>query len=152
MVVSDYLREKCCVMNLESGERDGAIREIAVAMDAGGGVIDKERFVGDVLNREALGSTGIGNNVAIPHARTTAVKGFVIGFGRSISGIDFNAIDGEKVKLVFLMGAESGELNFYLRILAELSKLLMNPSFREALLVAVTPKEVIGTIRKFEKG
>ena len=93
-----------------------------------------------------------GNKVAIPHARTKAVKGFIIGFGRSQTGIDFKSLDGEKVNLIFLMGADPGELNLYLRILAELSKLLMDNSFRQALISAGTETEIIEAIKKFERG
>ncbi len=151
MVVSDYLKEKFCLVDLKATDKEGAIKEVAGVLGAAGKIIDQEVFIGDVLEREELGSTGIGNNVGIPHARTKAVKGFVIGFGRSTSGIEFKALDGEKVNLIFLMGADPGELNLYLRILAELSKLLMNNAFREALISANSAAEVIAVVRKFEK-
>ncbi|MCQ9205082.1 MAG: PTS sugar transporter subunit IIA [Omnitrophica bacterium] len=152
MLVSNYLKENFCIMDLKSSDKAGAIKEIAESLSSTDKLLNKEEFIQDVLERENLGSTGIGSNVAIPHARTTAVKGFVVGFGRSKSGIDFKSLDGEKVNLIFLMGADPGELNLYLRILAELSKLLMNSSFRQALLADNTAREVIDTIRKFEKG
>jgi fructose PTS system EIIBC or EIIC component len=151
MKVSDYLKEKNCIMELVSVDKDGAIREIADCLDADGKLLDKVKFVLDVIERESLGSTGIGNSVGIPHARTDAVKGFVIGFGRSTAGIEFQALDGEEVNLVFLMGADPGELNLYLRLLAELSKLLMNNAFRQALLSSKTPKEVVQAINNFER-
>jgi len=151
MVVSDYLKEKFCLVDLQATDKEGAIKEVAGVLGAAGKIIDHEVFIGDVLEREELGSTGIGNNVGIPHARTKAVKGFVIGFGRSTSGIEFKALDGEKVNLIFLMGADPGELNLYLRILAELSKLLMDNAFREALMSANSAAEVIAVVRKFEK-
>tara|TARA_B100000315_G_C14531033_1_gene566190 strand:- start:382 stop:840 length:459 start_codon:yes stop_codon:yes gene_type:complete len=151
MRVSDYLKEKFCIMDLKATDKDSAIKEIAQCLGNGGRLTDEGNFVNDVLEREKLGSTGIGHNVGIPHARTAAVKGFIIGFGRSNEGIDFNALDGEKVKLVFLMGADPAELNLYLRILAELSKLLMNTSFRQELISAKGAAEVISTIKKFEK-
>jgi len=151
MKVSNYLKEKYCLMNLESHTKKDAINEIAELLAAEGKLADKEKFVKDVLERENLGSTGIGNKVAIPHARTDAVRGLVIGFGRSMAGIDFQALDGDNVNLVFLMGADLGELNLYLRILAELSRLLMNASFRKTILAAKTAKEVIAAINTFEK-
>ena len=151
MIVSDYLKEKFCVLDLKSQNRDDVIKEIAQKLVGGSKILDEEKFIADVLERENLGSTGIGNNVAIPHARTNAVKGFVIGFGRSVSGVEFKALDARKVNLVFLMGADPEELNLYLRILAELSKLLMNASFRQTLISASTELEVIEVIRKFEK-
>jgi len=151
MVVSDYLKEKFCLVDLQATDKDSSIKEIAEVLGAAGKIVDQKAFIEDVLEREELGSTGIGNNVGIPHARTKAVKGFVIGFGRSNSGIEFKALDGEKVKLVFLMGADPSELNLYLRILAELSKLLMNIAFREALLSAGSAAEVIAAVKKFER-
>jgi len=151
MFVSDYLKDKFCVMDLKAKNKEDAVKEIALKLEEGGRLANKEKFIKDVLERENLGSTGIGNSVGIPHARTDAVKGFVVGFGKSNEGIDFKALDGEKVNLVFLMGADPAELNLYLRILAELSKLLMNSAFRQALMSAADEKEVIETIKKFEK-
>ncbi len=151
MLVSDYLKEKHCIMNLKSEDKACSIKEIAKMLADSRKLKDEEKFINDVLEREALGSTGIGNNVAIPHARTNAVNGFVIGFGKSKSGIEFKALDGEKVNLVFLMGADPKELNLYLRILAELSKLLMNISFRQALILANGETDVIDIIKRFEK-
>jgi len=150
MHVSDYLKKECCIMDISAEDKEGVIREIAEIIDSSGKVKDKDQFVSDVLAREGLGSTGIGNNVAIPHARTSAVKKFVIGFGKSDNGIEFKALDGEKVNLVFLMGADPEDLNHYLRILAELSKLLMNNAFRQALLETKSAEEVIEIIRRYE--
>lgn len=151
MKVSEYLKKNFCVMELKAEDKGGAVREIAEVLAASGKVSNKEKFMTDILERESLGSTGIGHKVAIPHARTEAVKGFVIGFGKSSPGIDFNALDGEKVHLVFLMGADPRELNLYLRVLAELSKLLMNSAFREALEAATEADQVLEIVRQFEK-
>ena len=151
MVISDYLKEEYCLMDSKSQDKKGIIRELAQKLSVSGRLIDLEKFISDVIGREELGSTGIGNEVAIPHARTEAVRGIVIGFGRSMEGIKFDALDGDKVKLIFLMGADLSQLSLYLRILAELSKLLMNSSFRRELILAQTPREVIKIINKFEK-
>jgi PTS system fructose-specific IIC component len=151
MIVSEYLKASFCVIDLASRDKEDAVKEIAEKISSSGKVLDREKFIRDVIEREGLGSTGIGNNVAIPHARTDSIRGFVIGFGRSKEGIDFQAIDGEKVNLIFLMGADPSELNLYLRILAELSKLLMNSAFRQALINASSVSEVMETIKNFEK-
>ncbi|MDP2923184.1 MAG: PTS sugar transporter subunit IIA [Candidatus Omnitrophota bacterium] len=150
MKISDYLKKEFCIMSLKATTKEGAIREIASCLTNNGKICDKESFINEILKREVLGSTGIGHKVAIPHARTEVVNGFAIGFGRSLGGIDFNALDGEKVNLIFVMGANPQELNLYLRLLAELSKLLMENSFRRELLVVKTAEEVIELIRKFE--
>lgn len=152
MIVSNYLSEEVCLLDLKATDKESAIREIAEVLVSTNKVIDQEAFIKDVLEREELGSTGIGHNVGIPHARTKAVKGFVIGFGRSTSGIEFKALDGEKVNLIFLMGADPNELNLYLRILAELSKLLLSSAFRKELISTNSVAEVIATVKKFEKG
>ncbi|MFH1771862.1 MAG: PTS sugar transporter subunit IIA [Candidatus Omnitrophota bacterium] len=151
MRVSDHLKEDFCIMDLQAQDKEAAIREIAGNLRASGKIVDGDNFIKAVIEREGLGSTGIGHNVAIPHARTDTVKGFVIGFGRSKKGIEFNALDGQPVTLIFLMGADLRELNFYLRVLAELSKLLMSNSFRSELMEAQAPQEIIKIIRKFEK-
>ena len=152
MKISNYLRKEFCIMDLKAQDKKGAMREISHKLSSMGKVIDEERFIKDVLERESLGSTGIGHNVAIPHARTEAVKGFIIGFGKSNAGIDFNALDGQGVNLIFLMGADPKELSLYLRLLAELSKLLMNNSFRKELISAKEPQDIISVIKKFEEG
>lgn len=151
MKVSDYLERDNCIMDLKAQDMEGAIREIAKILSSSGKIAKEEKFINDVLERESLGSTGIGNNVAIPHARTTAVRELVVSFGKSKTGIEFKALDGVPVNLIFLMGADPKELNVYLRLLAELSKLLMNSSFRQELLAASKPEDVINVIKKFEK-
>lgn len=151
MTVSHYLKSDYCIMDLQSQNKEEAIREIIKRISSSGRILDEEKFTKDVLERENLGSTGIGHNVAIPHARSPVVKEFMIGFAKSNRGVDFNALDGEKVNLIFLMGADPKELNLYLRILAELSKLLMNNSFRQSLLSAADGKEVLRIIEQFER-
>lgn len=150
MKISDHLQKSHCIMDLQADKKEDVISELAQVLTASGKIVDKDKFIADILERESLGSTGIGNNVAIPHSRTDAVNGFVIGFGRSINGVDFNALDGEKVNLIFLMGANPNELNLYLRLLAELSKLLMEGIFRRELLNAKSHEEVIEIFKKFE--
>ena len=109
MRVSEYLKEKNCLMNVTADNKDDAVKEIAECLASDGKLLDKTQFVGDVLERETLGSTGIGNNVGIPHARTDAVKGFVIGFGKSVEGVEFQALDGEKVNRGTTTGLTSSE-------------------------------------------
>ncbi len=150
MRISDYLKKENCVMNLRAISKEEAVREVAGALVSVGKVKDEERFVQDVLEREKLGSTGIGLKVAIPHAPTDAVNGFVIGFGRSELGIDFQAIDDEKVHLVFVMGTNPEELSLYLKLLSELSRLLRKSDFREALQKATSGEEVVDIFKKFE--
>ena len=150
MKIADFLKKECCVVKLKSPDKEGAIREMVCCLREDGKVKDPEKFIKEILKRENMGSTGIGYGVALPHARTDAVSDFVIAFGHSKNGIDFNSLDEDKVKLVFLMGANPHELNLYLRLLAELSKLLLDASFRSLLLKASSREEIIEIFRKFE--
>ncbi len=150
MSVSSILRKESCVLNLEAKNKKDAISEIGETLKKTKKIKNYKQFIKDVTKREKLGSTGIGNKIAIPHARTDSVKDIVIGFGRTKTGIDFKALDGEKVKLIFLMGANPKQLNLYLRILAEISKLLMNEGFRQSLLAAKNTTKIVNTIKHFE--
>ena len=150
MKISDYLKPEFCIMELKASAKDEVIREIASVLAKSPMVKDTEKFIADILERERLGSTGIGNNVAIPHSPTESVDGFVIAFARCADGIDFQSLDGEKVSLIFMMGTSPQELNLYLKLLAKLSKLLIESSFRRELLSAATPQQIIDTFRRFE--
>ncbi|MGE5197865.1 MAG: PTS sugar transporter subunit IIA [Deltaproteobacteria bacterium] len=150
MKVSDYLKKEFCITDLKAQAKQEVIVEIVECLPATSGVTDKQRFIADIMKREQLGSTGIGHNVAIPHSPTEGVEGFVVAFGRSAQGIDFDAIDGEKVNLIFLMGTNPNELNLYLKVLAKLSKLLNEESFRHELISAANPDEVVNIFAKYE--
>jgi len=138
-------------MQMQAKTKEEAVKEISLKLAQEGKINDMDKFIRDILEREGLGSTGIGHGIAVPHARTDTVSDFVIGFGRSSEGINFNAIDGENVNLIFLMGANPKELNLYLRLLAELSKFLMKASFRRELMEAKSGSDVITAIKKFEE-
>ena len=150
MRIGEYLKKENCIMDLRAFSREAAIEEITESLVRTGKVKNQEAFIQDVLEREKLGSTGIGLKVAIPHAPTEAVDTFVIGFGRSELGIDFQAIDDEKVHLVFVMGTNPQELSLYLKLLSELSRLLRKTDFREALLKAASPDEIVDIFKRFE--
>jgi len=151
MKISNYLKGDLCIMQMQAKTKEDAVKEISFKLSKEGKINDMNKFINDILEREGLGSTGIGHGISIPHARTDTVSDFVIGFGRSTEGIDFSAIDGDKVNLIFLMGANPKELNLYLRLLAELSKFLMKASFRRELIDAKNGDDVIVAIKKFEE-
>ena len=151
MKISKYLKADLCIMQMQARTKEEAVKEISLKLEQEGKIKDIDKFINDILERENLGSTGIGHGIAVPHSRTDIVSDFVIGFGRSKEGIDFNAIDGDKVNLIFLMGANPKELNLYLRLLAELSKFLMKASFRRELMEAKSGDDVVAAIKRFEE-
>jgi fructose-specific phosphotransferase system IIA component len=151
MKISEYLREARIILELKGKSKEEVIKEIGERLKGEEEVKDYGLFLKEVFEREGLSSTGIGNQIAIPHARTDAVNDFVIGFGRSREGVEFEALDGKPVKFIFLMGTpkEKG-INSYLKILAHLTRVLNKSSFQEALLRANSAAEVIEEFRKLE--
>jgi len=152
MRISDYLKEEMICLNLKATGKEEAIKELGSLIRKAKEITNYEKFLKDVLEREKLNTTGIGEGVALPHARTDAVTGFVIAFGRSENGIDFEALDRKKAKLLLLMGTpRKAGLDEYLVLLAHLTRLLKRESFRKSLLKAENPAEVIDIFKKFEK-
>ena len=151
MKIGDYLKEEQILLDLKVGKKEEAIKEIATLLKGAKEITDFETFLKNVFEREKLATTGIGHEVAIPHARTNAVKDFVIAFGRSKEGVEFNSLDSKTAKIIFLMATpkEKG-LSTYLKTLAYLSRLLQKESFRNSLLQASSPKEIIDQFKKAE--
>lgn len=148
--IKDYIRREFINLNLLSERKEYAIRELAQLMRGAQEVVDFERFLEDVFERERLGTTGIGDGIAIPHARTSAVGQLVIAFGRSARGVEFESLDGKKVKLLFLMGTPEGSVSHYLKILAQLTRILKEGTFREKLLKAQDAEAVVTLFREIE--
>lgn len=151
MRLSDYLHTGNIIIGLKAQSKAAAIEELTECLQATGLIRDKADFIKHVLEREQLGSTGIGNHVAIPHTTTVSVSGLVVAFGRSAGGIDFSSLDGEEVNHIFLMGTNHDNLNVYLRVLAQLSRMLNDKLFRQEFSQAATAEEILEVIRKYEK-
>ena len=150
MEVKGYIREELINLDLLSEQKDDAIRELVQLMENAEGMVDFERFLEDVFERERLGTTGIGDGIAIPHARTDAVDQLVIAIGRSARGVEFESLDGKKVTLLFLMGTPRGSVSHYLKILAQLTRLLKEGAFRDKLLEAQDKGTVVSLFREIE--
>lgn len=134
--VTDYIQKDFITLHLRSEAKEGAIRELARLMEGAPAMNDLKGFLEDVFERERLGSTGLGDEIALPHARTDAVNQLIIAIGRSRSGVEYESPDGKKVKLFFLMGTPRGSVSHYLHILAQLTRLLKQSTLKEKLLEA----------------
>ena len=133
-VLSGYLTEQTVRTQLAAGEKEAAIREMAELAAGTGKVADLAELVRVALAREAQGTTGLGEEIAIPHAKTDAVTAPVVGFARSADGIDWGSPDGTLAKLVFLIAVpEAAAGDEHLRILALLSRKLMDTGYRARL-------------------
>ncbi|MFJ6790753.1 fructose-specific PTS transporter subunit EIIC [Streptomyces angustmyceticus] len=133
-VLSGYLTGQTVKTQLVAGEKEAAIREMAELAAGTGRVADVDALVRVALAREAQGTTGLGEEIAIPHAKTDAVTAPVVGFARSADGIDWGSPDGTPARLVFMIAVpEAAAGDEHLRILALLSRKLMDADFRARL-------------------
>jgi PTS system nitrogen regulatory IIA component len=108
--------------------------------------LDTASLIRVLLERERLGSTGIGDGVAIPHGKLHGVTHPIISFGRSLKGLDFESMDGEPAFLFFLLVAPENSASVHLKALAKIAKILKNGSFRKVLMEASTKQELYQTI------
>ncbi|GAA2347387.1 fructose-specific PTS transporter subunit EIIC [Streptomyces kunmingensis] len=150
-VLSGYLTAQTVKVELEARDKEAAIREMAGLLAATGKVTDVEGLVRTALRREEQGTTGLGEEIAIPHAKTDAVTSPVVGFARSAEGIEWGSLDGTKARLVFMISVpEAAAGDEHLRILALLSRKLMDAGFRERLLAAADAGAVLGVLAEVE--
>lgn len=148
-VLSGYLTARTVKVRLDSGDKESAIREMAGLLAATGKVTDVEELVAAALRREEQGTTGLGEEIAIPHAKTDAVTAPVVGFARSAEGVEWGSLDGTKAKLVFMISVpEAAAGDEHLRILALLSRKLMDTGFRERLTTAPDEAAVLDVLRE----
>ena len=142
MKIADYLRDDLIFLDIDASDKEEAIVKTIQAMSDKGVLKDVTKFLKEVIDREALGSTAIGEGVAFPHARTQYVNGIVIAFSRLKNGVNFDAADNKPVRLIFLMGTPIQKVSEYLKVLAELSKQLRIERVRKTLLEASDPLQV----------
>ncbi|GLC89238.1 PTS fructose transporter subunit IIABC [Lysinibacillus piscis] len=146
MKITELLKKETIILQLASSSKATVIDELVNQLDAAGRLADKDAFKEAILAREAQSTTGIGEGIAIPHAKTSAVRIPALAFGRSTAGIDYEALDGQPSHLFFMIAAPEGANNTHLETLSRLSMLLMDASFREKLLAVNTEEEVLALI------
>ncbi|MCK4245289.1 MAG: PTS sugar transporter subunit IIA, partial [Candidatus Omnitrophica bacterium] len=126
-------KEGAIIPDLKSTDKEGVIKELVVLLEEGGEVTDKEEIVKIILEREELGSTGIGQGIAVPHAKADQVKQIIIAFGLSRKGVSFESLDEEPVYLIFLVLAPIEATGMHLKALAKIARLLKDKVFRNSL-------------------
>ena len=149
--ITDYMSEDLISLKLKSKNKDDVLMELADLIAASPDVHNEENVIYKALiEREKLGSTGIGKGVAIPHAKTDAADRLTIAFGISKEKIDFKSLDNESVNLFFVFASPMKDSQVYLKVLARISRLIREEEFRNELLACKTPAEVIECINKKE--
>ena len=148
--ISDYLKPKVIMMKLKQQEKIAVLKELVEHLVKNNLVKNGEEFINALAKRENLESTGIGNGIAIPHARTNTVEDLVLAFARSSEGVDFSAIDGKPSHLIFLIASPEDKKSEYIMALAKLSRLLRRESVRKMLMDAESPEEVLKIVKENE--
>lgn len=143
MRITELLTKKTMILDLESSSKDQVINELSEKLDSAGHLQDLQGFKKAIHARENESTTGIGEGIAIPHAKNAAVKAPAIVFGRSEVGIDYQSLDGQPAHLFFMIAATEGANQTHLEALSRLSSFLMDTEFRKGLLKARSEEEVL---------
>ena len=146
MKLSKILDEDNIIPDLKARNKQEVLEELAEVITNHSPWLDKGSLVKVLLERERLGSTGIGDGVAIPHGKFQGIQHPIISFGRSLRGLDFESMDGQPAFLFFLLVAPENSASIHLKTLAKISKVLKNSSFRKVLMEASTREELYQTI------
>ncbi len=150
MQIKEFLDKKAIEVKLKSKTKEGVLKELVSLLEKTNQITNTKEFLKVIQEREELGSTGIGYNIAIPHARSSAVKSLTGALGISKEGINFDALDKEPVHLFFLLSAPQNASGDYLKSLAIISRFLRRKKARQDLMKAETRKEVEEIIEREE--
>ncbi|OAT80450.1 PTS fructose transporter subunit IIA [Bacillus sp. MKU004] len=151
MRITELLRKETIALNLKASSKGTVIDELVSVLDKSGKLQDAEEFKKAILNRESQSTTGIGEGIAIPHAKTSAVKSPAIAFGKSADGVDYESLDGAPAHLFFMIAATEGANQTHLEALSRLSSMLMDEDVRKSLVNASSEEEVLGIINLHDK-
>lgn len=147
MKIMDFLDKRAVTANLKAADKEGVIREMVDLLAGAGDIKDREELVRSILAREALGSTGIGQGIGIPHSKSDNVKELVAAFGISQKGVNFDSLDGEPVHIFFLLVAPEESAGPHLKALARISRMLKDKYFRDMLRKSKDEKEALRIIQ-----
>jgi fructose-specific phosphotransferase system IIA component len=142
MKVNELLNPKYILTDFKSDKKDDVINELIDLLKGDERVIDLEEVRKCVFDREKIMSTGVGKGFAIPHGKTNSVTDIVAVFGKSKKPIDYNALDGEPVNLVFLMIGKDTLVSKHIKLLSRISRLMNNDEFREKLVKADSKESI----------
>jgi fructose-specific phosphotransferase system IIA component len=149
--LSRALKDNLIDLQLQGKNKNEVLAGLVELLSRSRKIRNKKLFFKAMLEREKLGSTGIGNGVAIPHAKSEGVGDFIIAFARKDNGIDFGALDGEKTYLFFAMASSKNEVGSHLKVLAQISSLVRDKFIVELLRKAKNKKEILKIISDVER-
>ena len=148
MKIAEFLSPKAVVAQLSAQSKPDVLAEMSRSLVAAHPELDAARLVEVLQERERLGSTGIGEGVAIPHGKLPGLPQLMASFGVARDGVDFEAIDGKPTYLFFALVAPENSAGIHLKALARISRLFKNPAFRQSILGAESPEEIFRLIEE----
>ena len=146
MRISEFLSSEAVIAELSSSSKHGVLVELCGPLATTQAGLKAERLVDVLEQREKLGSTGIGEGVAIPHGKMGELSRLIASFGVSHAGVSFDAIDGKQTHLFFALLAPENSAGIHLKALARISRLFKNPQFRESIMAAKDSAEIYSLI------
>ena len=150
MRISDILDESVIRTQLPGNSKDDVIGQMIDIVGTSKKVLDKEKVKEAIFEREKIMSTGVGNGFAIPHGKTDAVSDIIAAFAITAEPIDYQSLDEQPVRLVFLLVGKDSMVGPHIKLLSRISRLMNKEEFRKKLLAAQSPKEVMDIFRAEE--
>lgn len=150
MKLSKFCGEDLISFELRAQNKDETIKELVDLASKSKLVKDPDQLLKDILEREKLVTTGVGYGVAFPHAKSKAIRGIIIAFGRSKKGVDFDSMDKKAVNLFFLIAAPEDAIGAHLNVMARLSFLMKSEKNRDKLMKIKSPKELLEVLDSYE--
>lgn len=150
MHISSILDEQFIAIRIPASDKEEALNAMVDMLGRSPKVLDIERVRTAILEREKLMSTGVGHGFAIPHGKTDALEDIVAGFAITATPIDFDALDNQPVQLIFMLVGKETHVGTHLKLLSRISRLMNNEAFRQQLLNATTPAEVLALFAQEE--
>ena len=147
MKICDVLDKEAILADLNAQNKKGVLEELVAPVAEIAGV-QQEDLVKVLLERERLGSTGIGGGIGIPHGKMKDLDSLVLGFGLSRKGVDFESLDGEPAHIFFLLVTPENSTGLHLKLLARISRILKNEPFKDRLLDASDRDEILSIIKE----
>ena len=147
MKILEVLDKEAILVELKSDDKKGVLEELVTPAARIAGV-NHEEVMRVLLDREQLGSTGIGGGIGIPHGKLKGLKSLVLGFGLSRKGVDFESMDGKPTHIFFLLVTPENSTGLHLKLLARISKILKNDLLKEKLLGATDSDEILSIIKE----
>jgi fructose-specific phosphotransferase system IIA component len=148
--LSALIKDKYINLDLKSNSKKKLLIELVEFVSRSAKLKNKKTILNEILKREKLGSTGIGNGVAIPHAKSDKMRDFVLTFARHNEGIDFEALDGAKTFIFFMLTSPKVEVGNHLKILAQISRLVKDKFIVDCLKKAKDKKDVLRIISSYK--